>query len=82
MLPQVWEVQQMALIQCPECQHNVSDSALACPSCGYKLKDSLSDGLARDVRFIIRCLNVLVWGTVGCLAVAVIVTIIRSFFVR
>ncbi len=25
----------MALITCPECNHNVSDKALACPCCGY-----------------------------------------------
>ncbi len=55
----------MALIQCPECQHSVSDSALACPSCGYKLKDSLGDGLAKEVRVIVRYLNVLVWGFLG-----------------
>ncbi len=51
----------MALIQCPECQHNVSDSALACPSCGYKLKESHSDGFAREVRSSIRCLNIVAW---------------------
>jgi ribosomal protein L37E len=27
----------MALIQCPECQLQVSDKALACPHCGYPL---------------------------------------------
>jgi hypothetical protein len=25
----------MALVPCPECQHNVSDKAAQCPSCGY-----------------------------------------------
>lgn len=25
----------MALINCPECNHNVSDKAIACPNCGY-----------------------------------------------
>ncbi len=28
----------MALIQCPECQNDVSDSAKVCPHCGYKIK--------------------------------------------
>ncbi len=51
----------MALIQCPECKHDVSDSALACPACGCRLKDSASDGLAREVRSIIRLLNAAVW---------------------
>lgn len=25
----------MALIQCPECDNNISDKAIACPHCGY-----------------------------------------------
>ena len=28
----------MALINCPECSREVSDTALACPHCGYQLK--------------------------------------------
>lgn len=28
----------MALITCPECNHEVSDTALACPHCGYQVK--------------------------------------------
>lgn len=28
----------MAIITCPECSHNVSDSALKCPSCGTQLR--------------------------------------------
>lgn len=27
----------MALIQCPECQKEISDQAKFCPNCGYKL---------------------------------------------
>ncbi|MFR4440003.1 MAG: zinc-ribbon domain-containing protein [Hungatella sp.] len=27
----------MALIQCPECQLQVSDKALSCPHCGYPM---------------------------------------------
>ena len=29
----------MALIQCPECELQVSDKALSCPHCGYPLKE-------------------------------------------
>ena len=29
----------MALIKCPECGNNVSDSAHRCPNCGYPMKD-------------------------------------------
>ena len=59
----------MALIQCPECQHNISDSALASPSCGYKLKDSLSDGFARQVRFILRVAIIAVWSLAAFFAI-------------
>ena len=27
----------MALINCPECKHEVSDKAKSCPNCGYKI---------------------------------------------
>lgn len=30
----------MALINCPECKKEISDSAKSCPSCGYELKQS------------------------------------------
>lgn len=29
----------MALIECPECEHKVSESAETCPSCGYNIKN-------------------------------------------
>jgi uncharacterized membrane protein YvbJ len=28
----------MALIQCPECGHDVSDKAAACPHCGHPVR--------------------------------------------
>lgn len=28
----------MSLINCPECSHEVSDSAMSCPNCGFELK--------------------------------------------
>lgn len=33
----------MALIDCPECEKQVSDKAESCPYCGYPIKDTLSD---------------------------------------
>ena len=30
----------MALINCPECGHQISDKAISCPQCGYPLKDT------------------------------------------
>ena len=29
----------MALINCPECSHNVSDKAFTCPNCGYPIQN-------------------------------------------
>ncbi len=30
----------MALIVCPECKKEISDSARSCPACGYRIKKS------------------------------------------
>lgn len=27
----------MAIIKCPECQHDISDEAIVCPNCGYPI---------------------------------------------
>ena len=32
----------MALIKCPECEHEVSDSATVCPNCGFTLKKEIN----------------------------------------
>lgn len=32
----------MSLINCPECQNSVSDSAINCPKCGYPIKDNIN----------------------------------------
>ena len=32
----------MALLKCPECNHNVSDKAAACPHCGYPMNSPTS----------------------------------------
>ncbi len=33
----------MALIECPECKHNISDQAEICPNCGYGLNKKNAD---------------------------------------
>ena len=33
----------MALIECPECGHEVSDTAETCPNCGYRLKSQTNN---------------------------------------
>ena len=32
----------MALLKCPECEHNVADKAVACPHCGYPMNSPTS----------------------------------------
>ena len=43
----------MAMIQCPECQRQVSDQAQSCPGCGHPLKAaqpvSRAGGVAQTV---------------------------------
>lgn len=39
----------MALIKCPECGKEVSDSAIACPSCGFPVKDCTYDIIVTDI---------------------------------
>ena len=36
------EVDFMALVKCPECKKEVSDTAETCPHCGYRLKKPIS----------------------------------------
>ena len=31
------------LIKCPECNHDVSDTAVNCPHCGYSIKDNIEE---------------------------------------
>lgn len=33
----------MAIIKCPECQHDVSDQAVSCPNCGYPIADKMAE---------------------------------------
>lgn len=40
----------MSLITCPECNHNVSDKAIACPNCGYPLAPAPRTGVYQRKR--------------------------------
>lgn len=33
----------MALIKCPECNHEVSEYAISCPNCGYGIKEHFAN---------------------------------------
>ena len=45
----------MALMNCPECDLQVSDKALFCPHCGFPLKN---DGIYQDVCGFLMVLDV------------------------
>jgi hypothetical protein len=40
----------MALISCPECNHNVSDKAAVCPNCGYPLIDTIPSSTKASIK--------------------------------
>lgn len=41
----------MALINCPECKHAISDKATACPQCGYPMKEDKNDNTEAEPSF-------------------------------
>ncbi|MEE1315341.1 MAG: zinc ribbon domain-containing protein [Faecalimonas sp.] len=49
----------MSMINCPECNKEISDKALVCPNCGYPLSNNISNAdffikkkcLAEDLGF-------------------------------
>jgi hypothetical protein len=55
----------MALIECPECKKEISDSTKQCPHCGYSLESKSSNGCLKTVGLIVLVpvlLFVLVFG--------------------
>lgn len=59
----------MALIKCPDCQTEISDSALACPNCGKPSKKVRNKEI--DQRQMAGCL-VAILGVIACLVGTVI----------
>lgn len=57
----------MALIKCPECGKEVSDTARTCPNCGYKIKKNISNE-KRD-RFLLRNKKIIAFVLAGLLVV-------------
>lgn len=41
----------MALINCPECKHSISDKASSCPQCGYPMTQHINEKLQTDSSF-------------------------------
>lgn len=49
----------MALINCPECNHEVSDQALKCTSCGKQLRKAKRSFLGKIIKWIFILFNLL-----------------------
>ncbi|MBQ0009227.1 MAG: zinc ribbon domain-containing protein [Firmicutes bacterium] len=56
----------MALVKCPECKKEISDSADSCPHCGYKLKNTKKES-SSNFNFTKDDSNVLLIVAVICL---------------
>ncbi len=50
----------MALISCPECSKEISDSAKQCPNCGYKLHKNVDSNNVKGMTFLISIVLVVV----------------------
>ncbi len=57
----------MALINCPECSAEVSDSALKCPKCGVQLRKPTRGFFGKLIKwtFILFNIVMVLWLTVG-----------------
>ncbi|MGF2652855.1 hypothetical protein ACQUWL_16660 [Serratia marcescens] len=49
----------MALIQCPECHKDVSDSAFKCPSCGNTLRKPKRTVMGKIIKWLFILFNIL-----------------------
>ena len=59
----------MAMIKCPDCSNEVSDTALKCPSCGVQLKKAKRTVVGKVVLWLFILFNIAmvawIWSTVG-----------------
>lgn len=45
----------MALINCPEYNHQISDKALSCPNCGYPINQDINTNFLGSSKTTNRC---------------------------
>lgn len=57
----------MAIISCPECQTDVSDSALKCPKCGVQLRKVKRGFFGKIIKWSFIAFNILmlIWMVAG-----------------
>ena len=48
----------MALVNCPECSKEISDSALKCPSCGHQVRKPKRSLFGKAVKWIFILFNI------------------------
>ena len=63
----------MALVNCPECNKEVSDSALSCPHCGFQLREEEVQTVKNQVKKPKKKSN-------GCLIWLIIIAAAIAFF--
>ena len=51
----------MALINCPECNHQVSNTALDCPSCGTTLNKPTRSFIGKIFKWVFILFNLLMF---------------------
>ena len=66
----------MALINCPECNHEISDQAQSCPHCGYPLKPvaSAASEQTKQINQNIKYLSISLGSIVFIIAVALLIS--------
>jgi hypothetical protein len=56
----------MAMINCPECNEEVSDSALKCPKCGYQINKPKRGVFGKIIKWSFILFNILMlWWIIG-----------------
>ena len=77
----------MALIRCPECGKEISDSAQVCPNCGCKTElgnqnDIMKTSLLADIGFTVLGIICAIFAFVVLIILAAVLFIIGSVYGR
>ncbi len=87
----------MALVNCPECGKEISDSAKSCPHCGYPLSEDNTEKKASPlgaspvsvVAFVLSILALVsffatgvIWGMAGFMTLSLIMGLIDNAFIK
>lgn len=70
----------MALIKCPECEHEVSDTAITCPNCGYTLKKEIAQ--QKRASFFEQNKKTIIGVLLAVVVIGIIIAIIQNMPVK